>query len=467
MKTFTKSTVATVFCFIFFMAGCAALQQRPATIQRGEVVFLGKGSVQEVRQIKMKSVDFAIRAQAGTILPIAPPKWYPRDLSWRPLRHFGPFFSGSDITQIHFKLNAKIANWYYNNFFTGHEDAEIFQKYYGSSLPANTPTTNIVPGTFPDSDGFNDTMLALQRVSYSSRYGGAVQLKFKTFEDYEVEVRNGTTLWDITTLEMNVYVVPIAGWFNPNYPLSSGGRTYIEFEPHGVVAYELVSNNLIVLPDSNLTDLDSALREIAVQMLTSTFAREAHRFIHGFSHSQFKDYIGPTDKVDWVEITDDFFNPHTREGEVVFTFSVRISDINLDTEPGDEEIKVTIAAQHMFDTINQAQNPIVSHEFREINNREGTYFRNFGIFKLQECDALQAVIFSISVVEDDDFPNPDDRFDTTFHQIAFNCSNLTSRADDGSFGLVSENTTEGVLLMDDDNVEGALTFVTRVSLLLL
>jgi hypothetical protein len=146
--------------------------------------------------------------------------------------------------------------------------------------------------------------------------------------------------------------------------------------------------------------------------------------------------------------------------------NIRVSDINLDTEWGDEEIIITISAEHMFDNVNQAQNPVISRQFEEINNREATSFRNFGIFKLEECSFLQAVIFSINVLEDDDFPNQDDRFDTTFHQVAFDCSNLQNRANSGNFGTVSENSTEGVLIMNDESVEGALSYTTQVQLLL-
>jgi hypothetical protein len=312
MNGVPKVFLGVVLSYIVLVAGCASLTvERPEAIQRGEVVFLGKGSVQRLHSVQMNATDLAIRAQAGTILPTAAPQNYPIRLSWRPLRHFGPFFKGSDITQVQVGLNERTATWYYNEFLATHEDTAIFKRYYGSSLPTNRPPSNVVPGTFPSSNGFNDIVLSLQRVSYSSRYGGTVELKFKAVEDYEVEVRKDTTLWDIGTLEMNAYVVPVAGSFNPNYLLQYSSLTYLEFVPQEAVAYELVNEKLTSLPDNNLAELNSALKEIAVHLLTNTFTRDASRFVHAFVHSQFKDYIGPTDKVDIVEITDDFLDLHT------------------------------------------------------------------------------------------------------------------------------------------------------------
>lgn len=475
MKKLPRYIVSIIICHIIFFMGCANLQQkqvvmkRPMPVQRGEVLKFGKGPIQNVKDItaEMRPMDFAVLAQSGTVLPVKPPKGYPEQLSWRPLRHFGPFFSGSDITQIHLVLNGKNAVWYYQDFLTGHEDSAIFQKYYGANLPSTTPTVNVVPGTYPNADGFDDIQMELQRISYSSRYGGSVQLQFQSNEDYEVEVRKGTTLWDLNSLIMRVYVVPVATVFNPNNPIYSAPRVvYVEFIPSGAVAYDIAGTILSVRPDNALTELTNALGEYGPQVASANFSRDASRLVYGFVHSQFKDYIAATDKVDMIEITNDFLDLHTRAGEVTFHLNIRISDINLDTEWGDEEIVIEIAAEHVFDLDDRVGNPSIAHEFDAINNREGTPFRNFGVFKLDQCAALDSVIFIIKVVEDDDFPSPDDEYNLIANSIAFECGTLQTRANNGNFGTVSENATEGVLIMDDDSVEGALSYVTQVRLLL-
>jgi hypothetical protein len=475
MKKLPKYIVSILICYIIFFTGCTNLEpkqvhmKRPAPVQRGELLRFGNGSIQNVKEItmKMEAMDFAVMAQAGTVLPVRPPQGYPAQLSWRPLRHFGPFFSGSDITQIQLVLNAKNAGWFYQDFLTGHEDSAIFKKYYGANLPSTTPAIDVVPGTYPNADGFNDIRMKLHRIKYTNRYGGSVQLQFRSDEDYEVEVRKGTILWELNSLIMRVYVVPIAGVFNPNYPINAApGPVYVEFIPGEAVAYDIVGDRLNVRPDNALAELTTALGEYAPQVASANFNRQASRFVYGFVHSQFKDYIAATDKVNMIKITNDFLDLQTRDGEVTFHLNIRISDINLDTEWGDEEIIITISAEHVFDLNNRVGNPTISYDFDKINNREGTPFRNFGVFKLEQCTALDSIIFLISVLEDDDFPSPDDTYDLIANSIAFECGNLQSRANNGDFGIVSENATEGVILMDDDNVEGALSFVTQVQLLL-
>ncbi len=430
-------------------------------LQHDTLLRPGERSIQYVRGLGVEMARADMLFMPGVIL-----QNFADDQPRKLLRNFGPFFTGSDLTEIRILLNHDDADWYYGDFLMIHEDTEIFKKYYGTPLPSGEPGTNIVPGSFPSKDGFNDVLLELQRISYSSRYGGSIRLRFKSRENYEIEIRKGPMLWDLSTLTMDVFVEPQADFFNPDLPLGPGaGTAYIELLPRGVSAYR-VEGGILAADAPGLDDLKAMLGDLASRMATAPFQWEATKFVHGFIHSLFKADIGAMDKVEIVEISDGFLDLHTRDGVLKFAMEMRAFNVFLDTEPGDEEINITLNVQHIFDPNDNTNNPVIAHEFDEINNMEGTPFWTFGFFDLEECGTLHDVIFIIQVVERDGVA--DDRLQTepSAFSNTIDCGQLRAWAEEGRRGVVSESLTQGVPLLDGEETKGMISFATRMSILL-
>jgi hypothetical protein len=390
---------------------------------------------------------------------------------------------------VQVRINGTLPLWYFNDFFTDVNagDATVYAKYFSTYPPINTttpistsPLPTYVPGAFPSADGLNDVLFGLEHVRYSSRYGGSVELHFRTVEDYEIDLRRGSTYWDITSLQMRVYVRPEANRFNPlpgPAPSNAQGVLQVEMSAQGVVAYELVSaaaqRQFVPLLDQDLEGLRIKLDSIAGVIEarpegfgSNAFRLNAVRFVYGFVHSQFQNLIEPTNKVDMIELADDFLDPHTSPGEPTFNIQLRINDINLNTEPGDEEIVVTI------NTLWDYQGPsgpellgAPEREF-ELGNREGTSFRTMAQWELDECPFIGTIRFLIDVTEEDGGAFlGDDHFDTDREiQVSPNCAGLQNSVNAGQFGPGPESIHDVVLTeQDDGDVAGAMSVSTRTS----
>ena len=409
----------------------------------------------------------AVMKKGTTIRNIEIPSQWPQLRRWSPRRHFGPLYGNSpDI-----KLNMESATFVYNDFFTGHPDAAVFRKYYGPTLPSNTPTpAAAIPGTLP-AGGFGDLSLGFDRLTYSSRYGGSLKLMFRSLEDFQVEYREANTVWDIASLEMAVYVRPVTTYFNPNAPLSSvfANSVHVEFHPQGVIGYTVSANGGLTADQADpMPALLVALGDTARTMSTATtamlFRRDATRFSHGLVHIAFWEEIGQTNNVTGIEISDNFFFPRTSRGHAIANVSVQVSDISLDTEPGDEEIYITLEAAHMFQGVSIP--PTFSWEFPEIGNHGSTSERIVGVFPLDwDCGELQTVALMLSVREKDDI-SFDDNFVTdplAFHSGALNCSGMQTAFNNGQFGLFVELPEKHFAIVKRNDFAGVLTARVRIS----
>src|SRR5262245_1428632 len=94
-----------------------------------------------------KSVNVAVTSGPRALGPVPPgksvlltdpPAGWPTNLTWKPRRYFGPFWEGSDLSQIEVVVAGPSgANWYFNDYFSGHPDAAQYQPFfYGQTLPA-------------------------------------------------------------------------------------------------------------------------------------------------------------------------------------------------------------------------------------------------------------------------------------------------------------------------------------------
>ena len=384
---------------------------------------------------------------------------------WSPRRYFGPIFGNSP--DLH--LNGELAQFVYGQFFAGHPDAAVFRKYYGATLPSNVPTLpDAIPGTIPGG-GFRDVRLGLDRLTYSSRYGGSFKLAFLPIEDLQIEYRKGNAAWDIASLEVGVYVRPVATTFNSNGSLSSVpiGDVHVEFRPQGVAGYTVSGSGLALQEGDPLPALMAALSATANVMVGASgqsFRLDAGRFSHGFVHAEFWEEIGQTRTVTGIEISDDLFFPRTTAGLPVAVVTTQVSDISLDTEPGNEEINISTTAVQVFQDQDLNSAPSFTWEFPEIDNHGATGQRVVGVFPLNwDCGRLETIVILVEVRERDDFQ--DDRFSPSpdaLHLGRLNCAGMQTAFDSGQFGLFDEFPPQQFLLMQDGEVAGAMNMRTRI-----
>ena len=482
MKTRIKLSMLALPALAIVLCACTLTERRPTPISRPEITLKKEMSIQKVEALEAASTrfDIATTLQAQTFHNYSVPPNWPGNRSWKPLRHFGPFFSGSifDKVKVHVARQNVVA-MIYNDFLTGHEDAEIFKKYYGATLPSTpTPVSDHKAGLFPTQDGPNDMLFELDQIRYTSRYGGSVQLLFKLSEDYEGEIvkvlasTNEHIVWDLKSLTMSVFVIPAAGSFNPLHPGGIPQPNFIEFKPGRAVAYSVDGTTRTVITEDTSAQLREAL-DAMKPWLSGQLKMNMHNLVHGFIHSQFRDFIAETDLVDKVAVTDGFIDLHTREAIPIFLVEARIRDVELNTESGAEEINFSAGAWHVLDEEHADDDPpppdtpSVRREFATIDSGQGTPFEIFGVFRVDNCNSLALVRFWFAAVEEDDFPNPSDYYRNYVHPtFRYSCANLASLAEQAAYGVVSETTVEGMelLRMETLEPEGSFSFTTRTVL---
>src|SRR5262249_50062254 len=123
------------------------------------------------------------------------------------------------------------------------------------------------------------------------------------------------------------------------------------------------------------------------------------------------DLISGNRVVTGVEISDGYFFPRTREGIPVALVTTKVSDINLDTEWGSEEIHVSLTVAHVYDGLDQNNWPGFRFEFPEIDDHGSTLEKVIGAFPLDNnCGNISEVWIFPNVRESD--PVSDDVFRT-------------------------------------------------------
>jgi hypothetical protein len=407
---------------------------------------------------------------------------YVRISPWRPLRYFGPFRREDhpEFDQIQILFDKKVATWYYNQYFTqlSSDQQSVYKRYYqtswgpGSSfdaveLPANTTETlafepgghEVLPSN-PTAEYFGATrpvLLALNRIEYTSRYGGSIRLVFTYAdvpgatvdlghaEDFEYEfaavkdisdVPNATEyvtyLFDVGKLELSVFVSPKPKDFNP-IGYGDGSVLHVESSFDDVVAYEKgtqISPIDLAANDNALAALAEVLKQLGSKAATATVSgalKHASRLTLGFLHDQFNRLLpldGPRDEVKSVAISDDYIDFQTGTRDFVFWVRFRIHAVWLDSEWGDEEISVRISALHAY----KGDKPSFQKPGRtyELKRGQGTSWYSVGAFRVDECSDILNLTANVLVDEQD--VAFDDDYGYYIHFIFPDCERLEAAA---------------------------------------
>lgn len=362
---------------------------------------------------------------------------------WRPLNHFGPFSSGSEFSEIQILIpTSGSSDVHFNNFFTNNSDNLIYSKYfYSTQFPptANMPNRNQEPGTKPAGTGYryNDSMMKLNNISYSSKYGGSINLTFNLAENTEFEVKNGSTLWDIGNLRMNVFVQPKTTSMNPTsqgqLSTTYNRRVHIELAPYQVTQYTDTGtgtgSGMEIVPVTQ-TDLASAMSNLA-SLTESSIHNKISRFALGFLHNQHQDKLPLTDKVLSLEISDNFVDMVTQARQPYLSLQARILwTISWTDFMANDEQSVIIAATHIY--ASGASVNIPPTVTQTTNDDTNGPWRTYGMWEAADCDQIIAASFNINVIERDS-TSADDVFRPFSHWWQLpNCTTVNAEIVPGS-----------------------------------
>jgi hypothetical protein len=402
--------------------GYATIQQRPIVKKMDAILTVGTTRASSL----------------GPILP-TPPRGWPRDLAWKPRRYFGPFWHSSRLEEIEVLVQGpSTAIWYHNDFFTNHPDAAPYQPFYpGNVLPSDrTPDRQYMPGYIPPQDGAGVIYFALERVSYSSRYGGTVELFFRSQGNVGLEFRNGQIVWDVTDLLMKIFVTPTKEGQTTPLLAHGKGEVTCEFHPRGVTAYSLTtpSTPFQVLTDNHGSELAGILNVLAARVI-SDIRDSARRFVAGFLTAQFSELLGPDIVVDSINISDDFIQFFTHKGvpHVWVSFQARnVHSYGADiiTEP---EFRLTLSSDYVW-TSGIIHGP---SRTADVENHGATPWVTVGQWTLDEIRHLGSIVLRVSGVEVD-WPDSDDVFDTYETAITLDQAELVAAHQHQQYGLVEQ-----------------------------
>jgi hypothetical protein len=407
-----------------------------------------------------------------------PPNWR-AEVVWKPLRHFGRFYFQS----LHLRVSDTAGQWFFNDYFNNNADAQWFRIYWPSQLPINDFETlhttpphgpQYVPGEIPESNSLHDTLFTSEQIRYSSKFGGSVALVFRSLEDYEYDLRgkeveveslpNGqkvveSKVWDFSSIEMAIHVHPRPDAFNRQYAYNRVPTTAnVILTPTDPVGYTLrrkvsamgheLSRDIFPSTDPSeelAKELRVALKQVALGLGNSgSICRTAAQFLHGYIHSEFQGEISDTHFVDMIELSDDYIDLHSHAKIPIFYIQLRLSRINYDplADLLGINISAEIAAQHIYCV--DCDNPVVTRNFHDIGNNEGTPLQPYGAFRLDQCDELEGIIASVRIREND--PGPfDDIYEPVLFNVPFDCDTLRSRYNNGDnpqLGLVEAPVTQ-------------------------
>jgi hypothetical protein len=405
-----------------------------------------------------------------------PPTDWPKNLAWKPRRYFGPFWEGSDLSQIEiFVQGPATIVWYYNDYFANCPDAPKYSPFYaGQNFPPNQKLTAVpaTPGYIPDADGAGRFVCSLDRIAYSSRYGGTVELTFRAEYDVGLEVRFGGYLWDLKDMELRIYVAP------PTDGFRDPPRAY----DHGLVSCDILSNEqtcysvptpgnqenpavpVQALDDVHEEELTQALVLLS-QEIASRVAPDARRFVAGYLSSLFPELLAPDVIVDGIIITDDFIDPITRQGVPYVGVSYRARDVAATPTYWDNpKVEVTLEAWHVLN--NELQGG-PSKTF-ELKSDEDTSWMDAGQWSLEnEIPYLDWIVIRVSGVELDTL-NPNDVFETFEFRFELNQRELITAHNANHYGLIHDLTTSRITtdFVDDSSLHVHFNLDIRVYLVL-
>ncbi|MEJ2705414.1 MAG: hypothetical protein P8Z79_23485 [Sedimentisphaerales bacterium] len=368
---------------------------------------------------------------------------------WRPLKHFGPFRHGSDLSKIQVWIHGPNVHLYYNDFFAGVDPSakEIYKIYYNPDMrnaPTNvvlptdsTPALTHVPGGFFSPSGpsispspstshtVNNLLLSLEKIAYSSKMGGSLALHFKLAdihtqvedarhpEDFEYEFQDDEYRFDVGRLGMTVYVQPKASLFNPKQNHNYATGIGVEFTPEEVVAWK--DNRIVDSPEvqDRLTTLLAEVAKDIGSKLMTTVKPGISLFTHAWIHDQHQGKIGQNDKVTKLLMSDDFIDLYTEQYEPYLYVSWRISSLMRDPVFGEfsNEFRVNVKVEHLYPQVSgdngrPAYMTMLTDHFPLEEEEHSRWITAFG-GKVEEAldDALNHIRIKVKLVEKDPFWN--------------------------------------------------------------
>lgn len=435
-----------------------AIQRRTADETVVSAVKRGASTTTKVRvRQAVKSVNVAVTRGPG-VLGLVPsdqsfvlvdqPVGWPANVPWKPRRYFGPFWEGSDLHQIEIYVQGpSTATWYYNDYFVNHPDAAAYQPFYpGNVLPTQeTPAETMVPGYIPPTDGAGQFVCFLDRIAYSSRYGGTVELTFRARNDVGLEVRHGAYVWDLKDLELRIYVTPTNWGLQTPSGAYRGGTVTCDILSSEQTCYSLPIQGTYSTPGTPFQALDDVHQGqltqalgLLSQGLATDIAPEARRFVGGFLHALFPELLGPGRIVEGINISDDFIELYTRQGIPVVSVRFQARNVlsygaDFFTEP---EFKLTLDSMHVYNG-GIVRGP--SDTF-EVENEGDTRWVRAGQWNLEdEVPNLGSIVLRVSGVELD-WPDADDRFRTFELEMTLDHAELLAAHNAHEYGLIEEFT---------------------------
>lgn len=383
-----------------------------------------------------------VPSDQSLLLDVSPAGW-PSNVPWNPRRFFGPFWEGTDLHEIEIYVSGSSASWYCNDYLANHPDAARYQPF---GLPTQkTPAVPMMPGVMPYADGAGSFVCFLDRVAYSSRYGGTVELTFRERDDVGLEVRSGAYVWDLKDLELRIYVTPTArGLQNPVFTHSEGAvtceilsREQICYSVPTQGSYSEQGTPFQALNDVHQAELTQALGLLS-QEVGGHIASNARRFVGGFLWALFPERLGPGRIVEGINISDDLIDPYTREGIPAVAVKFRASDIvsygaDFFTE---DEHRLTLDSLHVYN------GGIVRGRSRTFETESGddTPWVSAGQWDvLTEVPNLGSIVLRISGVEMD-WPDADDQFETFETELTLDHAELVAAHNADDYGLIEEFT---------------------------
>jgi hypothetical protein len=399
-----------------------------------------------------------------------PPSW-PKDVAWRPMRHFGRFRAGSDLNQIQVLVDKRSASWYYNGYFASFTPDEVtdaepvwriyFRRNYFEDTPAQatlptetTPQLSHAPGG--DGQGnwhleshfphgyINDMLFSLASVSWSSRFGGTAALEFRQTsftgpnepsnpqEDFELEavrdVGADKYRFDLNDVSMHVYVTPHPGAFNPKNQATVAMPAHVQFAVGRVDAYK----NGTAVPASSVEQLlretlDTAAATVA-RSLGGNNRSPASVFTLGFIHNQFQHLIGANDKVTRIYISDEWLDLVTEQYQPYIFSSIRIEEIWTSGPAqgafeGEPEWKVVT---RVYETPKDAPEHRLLSRTDIVGDDEATPGVSLGAYVGVECDKIDHVRVRYDITEVDPL-SPDDDVGGASRNLHLNCAEIAAQ----------------------------------------
>jgi hypothetical protein len=426
----------------------------------------GKSTKALRRRLAAGQVALVVRDQKNPALQriedvVVPPVRAPKQKwSYKSRRFYGPFWSGSDLSEIKVVVQGNSGSWYFGDFFTGNPDAG----YYGAPLfPGVLPSTAApeaacLPGSYPNADGFSAMTFAVYEISYSARYGGSVRLRCRRVAATGYDLRAGANLWDCRGLELDFFVCPTPSVLNT---LGSFRNLAVscEFRYSGLIAYELPAKELgstqappMALADPLEATAVAALRALAFALMRSATATDSlGAFAVGFLRALFPDILGGALVVDGVCIEDGEIAFHTHTPVPTVDISVTVAAgmqggtipfTDLDFDFGPAAFRLDISGVGIArDGSTVAGN---SHSGEKIDNSltnevHRTPQLNVGRWTAEEVAALDIVTLRVTIAgkELDDI-TADDRFVPVTFDVTLDRAAIDAAAAVPTFGTITE-----------------------------